>query len=238
MTKVMIATPMYGAMCTASFAVSMINLMSDKHKYPDIDLQFVCGTNDALITRSRNSFVQIFLKTNCDYLLFVDSDIEFKSDEIMKMIQTNEDFVCGIYPRKKIDWTKVKEAVYRGVSIENLQRSSTDYLFKPSKNDKPNAKGLIEIERAGTGMMLIHRKVFEKLKDKVASFKLDVPIINNMKFDNDHLYKEYFFTSVDPDTKEFTHEDYNFCKLWIDSGGKIYGAPWVFLKHAGMHVFG
>jgi hypothetical protein len=154
------------------------------------------------------------------------------------MIQTKEEFVCGIYPRKKIDWNKAKSAMMQGIDVEQLQRASTDFLFEPSKNNQPNEKGLIEILRAGTGMMMIHRNVFKKLEDKVNSFRLDTPIINSMTFEKEHDYKEYFYTSIDPETKNFLHEDYNFCKLWIDNGGKIYGAPWVFLKHAGMHVFG
>jgi hypothetical protein len=32
-------------------------------------------------------------------------------------------------------------------------------------------------------------------------------------------------------------EDYQFCKLWKESGGKIYLAPYVRVSHAGTYWF-
>ena len=87
-------------------------------------------------------------------------------------------------------------------------------------------------------MMLIGREVFEALSDKVGSFKLVSPVQSNIQFEQENEYKEFFYTSIHPETKIFMNEDFTFCNLWRENGGKIYGAPWVKLQHIGTHTFG
>jgi hypothetical protein len=234
--KVLIATPMYGSMCMAGYAASMISLMKKASSIEGLEIDFLYGLNEALITRARNTCANVFLESDFTHLLFIDSDIQFNADQIIQMMLTEEDLVCVIYPKKKIDWKRVREAVLNGMSDENLQAmASSEYLFVPAEEGGTNRQGLIEIERAATGMMMISKTVFNTLADKVPEFLSEGVVIgqNNPKYT-----KEFFFTSTDPETKVFLHEDFNFCKLWRDAGGKIYGAPWVKLYHIGTQVYG
>lgn len=236
--KVLIATPMYGGMCTAGYTSSMIELFKRASFLEDIQLEFMYGVNEALVTRARNMCVSIFLKSDATHLLFIDSDIQFNAEQIIAMLRTKKDFVCGIYPKKKIDWDAVKHHAVMGIRPDQLQARSSEYLFIPSGDMVQDADGLIEIERAGTGMMMISRTVFETLSNQVQSFKLEAPVMSNVRFEDTEEYKEFFYTCVDPTTKIFLHEDFNFCRLWKETGGKIYGASWVALKHIGTHTFG
>jgi hypothetical protein len=229
---------MYGGMCTSGFAASMIDLMKKYGKNNDVEIEFMYGINEALVTRARNMCASIFLKSNSTHLLFIDSDIQFDPDQLFKMIQTKKDFVCGIYPKKNIKWDKVKESVQRGIPVDQLQTASSEFLFIADLSIPKTPEGLVEIERAGTGCMMISRNVFEILSNKVKSFRIEAPVNSNVKFGQDEIYKEFFFTDTDPQTKIFLHEDFNFCRLWRETGGKIYGAPWVSLKHIGCHTFG
>jgi hypothetical protein len=236
--KVLIATPMYNGQCTAGYAASMIQLFKEYHKYPDIELEFMYGINEALVTYARNMCANIFLKSDATHLLFIDADIQFNSTEVLKMIQTKNNFVCGIYPKKKINWEQVKSFALQGAAPSDLQSLANEYLFEPSSNALPNEQNLIEIQRCGTGMMMIGKTVFETLLDKVDFFNLVSPVQSNIKFKKEENYKEFFFTSKDPNNNIFLNEDFTFCDLWRSAGGKIYGAPWVKLYHIGNHTFG
>lgn len=237
--KVLIATPAYNSMCTMGYTSSMINLFKLAPKH-DLEIDFIYGLNEALVTYARNMCANIFLKSDATHLLFIDADIQFDAEQIIKLIKSGEkkDIVCGIYPKKKIDWDKVKEAALRGNKANMLQGLANEYLVVPSNNTVPDENGLIEIERAATGMMLIRRNVFDSLSNKVDKFNLVSPVQSNIKFENEELYKEFFFTSIDNETNIFLHEDFTFCKMWRETGGKIYGAPWVRLFHIGNHIYG
>ena len=46
---------------------------------------------------------------NYTHLLFIDADIGFSEKSIFRMLDFDKDVVAGIYPRKAIDWRKVKK---------------------------------------------------------------------------------------------------------------------------------
>lgn len=236
--KVLIATPAYNGMCAMGYTASMVQLFKNSSQQ-GIELEFMFGTNEALITHARNMCANIFLKSDATHLLFIDSDIQFDAEQVIKMIKAaeNKDIVCGIYPKKKIDWDIVRKSALMGVKADALPSCSNEFLFVGSDNQEPDKEGLIEITRAATGMMLIRRNVFEELANKVKQFNLVSPVQSNIKFENEELYKEFFFTSID-ENNILLHEDFTFCKMWCDLGGKIYGAPWVRLFHIGNHVYG
>jgi len=49
--------------------------------------------------------------------------------------------------------------------------------------------------------------------------------------------KEYFATSIEPDTKRLLSEDYHFCKIAREAGYKVWAAPWAELTHCGSYNF-
>ncbi len=236
--KVLIATPMYGGFCASGYTASMIDFMKKYGSNQEIQFDFMYGIGEALVTRARNMCASIFLKSDATHLLFIDSDIQFIPEQLFKMIQTKNDFVCGIYPKKNIQWNQVRDAVKNNVPVEQLQTAGSEFLVVFNTTLPKTSDGLVEIERAGTGCMLISRKVFDTLSDKVNSFRIEAPVNSNVKFGQDEVYKEYFYTSTDPNTGIFLHEDFTFCRMWRETGGKIYGAPWVQLKHIGNHTYG
>lgn len=232
----MIATPMYGSMCVAGYAISMINLMQEVGKLDDLKVTPMFALNESLIPKTRSMIVHAFLKSDATHLLFIDSDVSFNALELIKMMRSERDVVCGIYPKKIINWQRVHHAALHGTAPEGLQSLGMEFLFIPESTMNPEEDGLIEIKRAGTGMMMIRRNVFEQLADKVKTFKLE-GAQENVSNNGEHL-KEYFFSSIDSDTGVYLHEDFTFCKLWRENGGKIHAAPWVHLQHTGMHMFG
>ena len=50
------------------------------------------------------------------------------------------------------------------------------------------------------------------------------------------LTHEYFATSIDK-SGALLSEDYHFCELWREHGGKVYANPFVKLEHVGTYTY-
>ena len=64
----------------------------------------------SLVTQGRNLCVSNFmeLKESYSHFLFIDSDIQFEFQTIMKMIEADKELIAAPYPLKAIDWEKIK----------------------------------------------------------------------------------------------------------------------------------
>jgi len=82
--KIFIATPMYGGQCHGSYTKSIADLMCLSVKY-GIELKLYYIFNESLITRARNYLVDEFMRSGFDYMMFIDSDIQFESQDILVM---------------------------------------------------------------------------------------------------------------------------------------------------------
>ena len=71
MAKIFIATPCYGGQVHALFMVSMLNL---QRVFADCKHEAMVSVlvNESLITRGRNSLANQFMKSDADYLFFID----------------------------------------------------------------------------------------------------------------------------------------------------------------------
>lgn len=238
MTKVFVATPMYGGMCAGFYTQSVLT-MSQVFSQHGVGLSFSFMFNESLITRARNALVHQFLKTDNTHLLFIDSDIRFFPEHIIPMIQADKDIICGIYPKKEINWTTVKSAMDKGVPQEDLKHHTGSFvvnLVGYAGEVTVPIKDPVEIFNGGTGFMLIKREVFEKLGEKVPSYTNDVGDLSGTMQQNEQI-KEFFATSIEPETNRLLSEDYHFCREWRMAGGKVYAAPWVQLSHIGTYAF-
>ena len=68
--------------------------------------------NESLITRARNELARMFLDDEkFTHLMFIDSDIYFEHDSVDRLYSHDKSIVCGLYPKKEINWDRVREAV-------------------------------------------------------------------------------------------------------------------------------
>ena len=233
--KLFVATPMYGGQCTGYYTTSLLNLSRSLDREVIYSFMF----NESLITRARNGLTHGFLKSEAQHLMFIDSDIHFNPQDIQPMIDADKDVICGIYPKKEINWHSIKSAFDRGVSEEEVKRFSGSFVVNLVDNANEVTVPInqpVEIWNGGTGFMLIKREVFEKLSEHVPSYVNDVhDLAGNLKQDR---IKEFFATSIEPETDRLLSEDYHFCKIWRGyCGGKVWAAPWVKLGHIGTYAF-
>ena len=236
--KVFIATPMYGGMCTGLFMQSMLNLQTAMMQN-NINAMVSNMFNESLITRARNGLVANFLKTDCTHLLFIDADIRFNAHEVIQLLKSEKDVICGIYPKKEINWDMVQQAVKDGVQTNDLKKYTGSFVvnlvdYSPTVTVPMHEP--LEIWNGGTGMMCIKREVFEKLKDSVPVYNNDVVDLSGNTPVGEPIH-EFFATSIEPETNRLLSEDYHFCRTWRLQGGKIYAAPWMNLGHVGTYIF-
>jgi hypothetical protein len=148
------------------------------------------------VGKCRNMLVSNFLKTKGEYLLFVDADVEFYPEAVMKMINSKKKVVCTLYRTKKLDLV-----VEYPIVLDNKETLLVD------DND------MMKIKVGPAGLMLIHRSIFETLIKKHPELK-----IKNDKDDPD-MYD--FFNSVFKDGYWYG-EDVSFCHMLTKLGIDIY----------------
>jgi hypothetical protein len=196
----------------------------------------------SLVTQGRNLCVAEFLnhKDNYDYLLFIDSDISFKSETIFKMIEADKDIIACPYPMKMFEtdkmWKKIKETDMVK-SEKDLLSSGYMYPIKIGKNELIVDKGVMQVTHAPTGCMLIKRNVIDKLIAKHPELEIYQPtVINNKETKKENFYN-LFDTLHDPETKRYFGEDFGFCQRWTDIGGKVYVYVMDHISHIGDHEY-
>ena len=228
---------MYGGMCTGFYAQSLLTFQKELTAN-GVDCTFSFMFNESLITRARNALTHGFLNSNATHLMFIDADIRFIPRQFFAMLDADKDIICGIYPKKEINWDTVKAAVERGEQPENLKRYTGSLVVNLVNNAgevKVPINEPVEIWNGGTGFMLIKREVFEGLADKVPAYTNNVMDLGGGL--KDDRIREYFATSIDPDSNVLLSEDYHFCRLARMNGYKVWAAPWVQLAHLGSYLF-
>ena len=228
---------MYGGMCTGTYAINLASTPGVLGQN-GIDMSFSMMLNESLITRARNRLAHDFLKSDCTHLMFIDADISWQPYDIVQMLRANVDIICGIYPKKEINWLEVHAAVLRGVAAEELHNYTGSFVVNTI--DKKDAKGKvnepIEIDKGGTGFMLIKRDVIAKIKDNVPHYDNDMFTVVNPQ-DVGTKIANMFDTSISPVDNRYMSEDYHFCDLARANGFRIWAAPWANLTHTGTYIF-
>ena len=235
---IFIATPMYGGQCAGFYTQSVVSIpgMGAAH---GCDISFSFMFNESLIQRARNMLVHQFLKRqDCTHLMFIDADIKFNAQDIFTMLAQNKDVICGLYPKKEINWYGVDRAVKMGLPYtewKNYTGSMVVNMVDYAPEATVPAGEPLEIFAGGTGFMLIKREVFERLNEHVQHYINDVhDLSGQIKADK---IMEYFPVMIEPETQRLLSEDYAFCRLVRKAGMKVWAAPWVNLGHFGTYLF-
>ena len=221
--KFFIATPCYGGQLNEPYFRSCIKLMTffNQHQIP---LAFVTIANQSLVTRARNVLVAYFLQSEYDYLMFIDADIEFQVEDLLKMYHHDKDVIVGAYPKKGVNWQRIKENMQMQNNNEvqftdkEIAAYGSDYavnfkfLNKESKQVRVD-NGCIQLHDAGTGFMLIKRDVILKMIKAYPDLKYNNDVQLSGPDMGDNFYA-LFDTMIDPMDKRYLSEDYTFCRRW------------------------
>ena len=209
--KVYVATPCYDSMRVET-CVSLLDTFSALGG-SGIECRFK-SVKTSLVTHGRNLLTCGFLDSGFDYMLFVDADMEFKPEAVMRMLVPKKDIIVTPY--------RVKN-----------EPETPEYAikFKDPDDIKIEPFDLVEIEEGPAGLTLIKREVFERLMDKHPELKINFDVAARKKMNKEigavedaivrYMYN-FWDTTFRLDTGEWKGEDLSFCALARGAGFKIY----------------
>lgn len=240
-----LGVPMYAGGCHGIFCKSMTDLSSLCHKH-GVNLKLYYLFNESLITRARNYIADEFMRSDCDHLMFIDSDIGFNPHDVLALMaiqsqeNSNFDVIGGPYPKKCISWEKIKVAVDKGFADQDPETLSNfvgDYVFNPKGGTSHiPLQEPVEVLEIGTGFMMIHRRVLEKFNEQFPEYAYRPDHVRTVEFDGSREIMQYFQAEIV--NKRYLSEDYWFCQKIQEMHMKTWLCPWMRLQHAGSFIFG
>ena len=98
----------------------------NQHQIP---LAFGTIANESLVTRARNVLLAYFLNSDYTHLLFIDADIEFQVEDVLKLYAHNKDVVVGAYPKKGVAWDRIKSNLADPNNKEKVLKNLNFYPY-------------------------------------------------------------------------------------------------------------
>ena len=202
--KICLATTVYGnpdAAYTFSLARSRQALHDAGMQTAYFLLQGNCHVDDA-----RNRIIQEFLISDCTDLVFLDADVSWRPEDLVRLCQHDVHVVGGVYP-------------YRRESANQTM----PYRSAPTPY---TAGGLVQVDGLPAGFLKIKREVLECLEADAESFwhredtRRKIPIL---------------FERTLHDGKRWGG-DITFCRKWREHGGVVWADPDLVLGHTGSNI--
>jgi hypothetical protein len=196
------------------FWLSLMGLITRKDDFfsaDDVGFEVQVNPGDSLITRSRNNLAHDFLhKTDCDYLLFLDTDLDFQPEDIKRLIDRRREdaVVCGQYA--------IKTAELR-------------MCYNKLAGEAVSPDGLLKVAESGTGAMLIPRGILEayRAKHKVLEYTDD-------QFKDKRIsFFDVGVVQTGPEISRYLSEDWLFCRRIRQLGFSVYVDTGILLGHHG-----
>ena len=236
--NLLIGTPCFGGTVVCEYLSGLLGLLAT-------GIKATCSVlvAESLVTRARNTIVATFLSNpSFTHLLFIDADIGFQSEAVLRLLDAGKPVVSAVYPRKTLDWEAIRRIAPHSTGGQDLQEKSLTYVVNVSEMAAHETltveNGFLKVLDAPTGFMLIERRVFEILRDKYPElhYEDDQPHRLQSGASSENFWL-FFDTMVDPNTKRYLSEDYAFCRRWQNAGGEIWVDLCSPLVHVGRYAF-
>ena len=228
MVKLFLSTPCYGGLCLEKYMTSIIKLQLRLIR-EGIQLMLDTTENESLVHRARNVAIGRFMqKTDADYFMFIDADIDFDAESVVRLVKSGHDVSVAVYPKKVVMWDQAKRAVEDG-DERNMAMLSSSLVANIGAHRRSVENGFVELLDGPTGFMVISRGALDKMHEH----------FTDLKCKNDHQNRDFddycavFDCMIDPESRRYLSEDYAFCRRWQQIGGKIYADVHTTLGHVG-----
>ena len=233
--NLVLATPCFGGQISVLYAASLLKLQKLLRSYGNLNLKILFKDGDALITRARASLVSQFLDDPAaTHLLFVDADIGFAPEQVVRLIECGADVCAAVYPIKRIDWDRVKTTIESARS--NPAAAALKYVFEVDDPETVIEKGgFIKVHYAGTGFLMIRREALERMCAHYPQLQYQRDHSIDAATASDSRYA--LFECMIAEDGTYLSEDFAFCKRWTDMGGEIWADLNSRLSHVGPMTF-
>ena len=210
--KLMIAIPCYDGKLNIKTAFALAALVPKADKMGvQVHLAHLSGCS--IITKARNKLVRNFMDSDCTDLLFVDADVIITPEDVVRLLalSTGRDIVAGTYPRRSQD-----------------AKFFLDFYLNGNNALEFDENGLMRVESAPTGFMMIGRHVIQHMIDKHPEWKY------MGDGDGQDEYAVFDFAVIDG---QYIGEDYLFCRRAREEGFTVFLDPMISLPHIGTQEF-
>ena len=207
-----IGIPCYGGMVSEPTMTSFLRFILLAQQ-AGLNWSLDTMVNESLVTRARNNLMaKMMTNKEATHFMFIDADIRFEPDAILKMIACDKDVIGGLYPKKALP---------------------VNYVI----NLRPETKiqgDIFTVDTMGTGFLLFKRHVYEKL---IAAHP-ECKYVDDVGLGKQ--YEPMMYSIFDCNIDERGHylsEDWLFCRRWAKLGGEIWAHGKVLLNHIGHYEF-
>lgn len=211
-----VAMPVYRTMDSLTVQ-SVVGLVAAQLSKREFSMKMKMHVGECPIGRARNDLTHEFLKTESTHILFIDADIVFSYEQVRRILEHDEDIVGGFYPKKQEGKASLVCNTLGAVSA-------------------PRQDGLVEMKYMGTGFLMVSRRVFEVMRQKIGD---QIAYTD----DRDHKTIKYDFwrmgVAIDTNTgtKRWLSEDWQFCQFALDCGFKVWADANILVRHSGMALY-
>ena len=211
-THLHIGIPCYGGMVSEPTMTSFLRFILLAQQ-AGLNWSLDTMVNESLVTRARNNLMaKMMTNKEATHFLFIDADIRFEPDAILKMIACDKDVIGGLYPKKALP---------------------VNYVI----NLRPETKiqgDIFTVDTMGTGFLLFKRHVYEKLIDAHPECKY----VDDVGLGKQYEPMMYSIFDCNIDARgHYLSEDWLFCRRWAAIGGEIWAHGKVLLNHIGHYEF-
>jgi hypothetical protein len=202
-----------GGHVDGKFAKALLDLQRYELLVPSPDYEVVDfnHTQSIYITENRNNLVKMAQTVKADWLFQLDGDESFQPDVLRTLMQTahpvEKPLVVGLYSNIA-NFHEVGHGSFDVVDMIFCEVGNGAYRnVRPPDDMRP-----FQVDAAGTGIMLAHMSVFEKI---------GYPWF--------HLY--YIEVENAPEKMQFMNEDIAFCRVAREAGFPIWCNPMAEATH-------
>ena len=212
--SVFIALPAYDFKVSLKLAVSLARFAQQAAAHGiELHIGSICGCS--VVSRARNLLAQDLLESKCDYLMFIDSDINFEPEDVFRLMAWGTDPKKGIVAAVPRTRSETKNYIATLDHDENNQLSM-------------NKMGLVRAKRVATAFMLVRREVFEQMSEAH-------PEWSYYDTRSDRMLTAMFDFLV---TEEgYIGEDFLFCDRARELGFEVWVDPTITLGHMGVQEY-
>lgn len=156
--KLSIGIPFYGGV-PSEWWTQMLQFSAVLSKTVELRDIITCGTMTA--DHSRNLIADDFLKSDAEWLFWIDSDTQVPVGAVERMLAQGKTLVSGLYYGKNDPHPPIAYFKYNGA-------------YRPIDKEMKWEKGeIIHVDSAGMGCALTHRSVFEDIKRDNEVFQVE-----------------------------------------------------------------
>ncbi len=231
-----VGTPCFGGQVSWLYAISLLKLQSAFTRR-GWNLNYLLQAGDALVTRARQTIICHFLDNpRATHLLFIDADIGFEPEQVVRLLEFSGDVTGAVYPVKNINWDMIPAAVE--ARREPLESATLNYVVEGEAGAKPAVReGFVKSRYVGTGFLLIRRAVLEAMIEQYPELRYTHEHRGNDPLIASPWRSALFNCMIDQATGYYLSEDFSFCRRWTDMGGEIWVDYTSRLNHVGLMVY-